>query len=143
MSAHEQSLSTIALIAAVLVGCGDPSLDVTGHYESVSESEWSLDLYLKDDGLARILLQSWEVGSADRYTTEFVGTWLISGDQITLVYDETTERLQFSKDQSFREFGCNGHAPGVRGIRSNTENSLFEQTSLWRSEALRAIPDPC
>lgn len=143
MSVDDQRLSIMFLITTVLVSCGNQSLDATGHYQSVSESEWSLDLYLKDDGLARILLQSWEAGSDDRHTTEFAGTWLISGNQITLVYEGTTERLQFSEDQSFQEFGCKGHAPGVRGIRSNAKNSLFAQTSLWRFEALRAIPDPC
>ena len=143
MSAHKISISTIALVAVFFVGCNDLSIDAAGHYQSVSESEWNLDLYLDKDGQARIRLQSWEAGSLDHQTTEFQGTWSISGDRITLVYDATTERLQFTKDQTFREFGCNGHAPGVRGISSNKKNSLFERTSLWRIEALRTIPDPC
>ena len=62
MSAHEISITTIALVAAIFVGCNDLSIDAAGHYQSVSESEWSLDLYLEKDGLARIRLQSWGAG---------------------------------------------------------------------------------
>lgn len=127
----------------VLAACGESTPDPAGHYQAVSESEWTLDLYLDEKGIARIRLQWWEAGSDDISATEYYGTWLISGDEITLAYDGITDVLQFSEDQSFREFGCNGLGPGVRGIRSTSESSVFEETALWRSETLEAISDPC
>ena len=129
-----------------LAGCGQTASLHAGHYRDVSESESSIDLFLETDGSARVILQTWSPGSAGVQavdTIEHAGTWSVSGSDIILRYGTGSETLEFSDARSFEEFGCRGEAPGLRGIAGTAESDLLVGKTLWESEALRMIPDPC
>jgi hypothetical protein len=129
-----------------LAGCGQVASLHAGHYRDVSESESSIDLFLETDGSARVVLQTWSPGSAGVQavdTIEHAGTWSVSGSDIILRYGTGSETLEFSEARSFEEFGCRGEAPGLRGIAGTAERDLLLGKTLWESEALRRVPDPC
>ena len=129
-----------------LAGCGQAPSRHAGHYRDVSESESSIDLFLETDESARVILQTWSPGSAGVQavdTIEHAGNWSVSGSQIILRYGTGSETLEFSEARSFEEFGCRGEAPGLHGISGTAEGDLLVGKTLWLSDALRMIPDPC
>lgn len=136
-------LLVLLTCAILLVACDDRSQDFVGLYRSVSESEWQLDLQLEGDGKAQVVLQYWEAGSDDFQSEEYVGSWTVAEDEVTLRYGDSVETLRFDDERSFREFGCPGHGPGLLGTGGTGSRKLFAGTTLWISESLRAIPDPC
>lgn len=129
----------IAGAAACSVSLSRP--DVAGHYQTVTESEWSIDLYLEPDGQARIDLSGSTAESMSTNGKSHAGSWMINGDEIVVTYDEREETLIFSKDRPFLEFGCSGSGPGIRGVSKN--DGLLASYSLWNVEALKQIADPC
>ena len=133
------SPNIIAVFIFTLSGCDNASVGPVGHYRSVSESEWTIDLYLESDGSALVVHQAWLPGREDLTTDEYSGSWSIAGTEITLSYDGNVDTLRYSEDRSFREFGCPGDGPGVEVVGDVTGFRL----SLWTVESLSAIPDPC
>jgi hypothetical protein len=123
-------------------GTGEPSAqEVAGHYQSVSESEWSLEIWLHSNHKAEILRETWDAGQYDRRTsTRYRGSWSLSGSFVELSYAGRCETLLFRPALSFDEFGGKGQAPGLQGKYSSLSFNLFIGVSLWRAELLKNEP---
>ena len=116
---------------------------VVGHYRAVSESEWSLEVWLYPDGKAEVLWEWWHAGQFDeRTSTRYRGKWSLVRGFVALEYGGRCETLAFNSSLSFAEFGFEGAAPGLKGIHSSVSNNLFVGRSLWRADSLQQIPDP-
>lgn len=116
--------------------------EVVGHYRAVSESEWNLEVWLRPDGTAEVLSESWEAGHhSQRATRRYRASWSLSGTFVELRYANRCETLRFDPELGFGEFGAAGAAPGLQGRHSSISNNLFIGRSLWRADRLDGIPE--
>ena len=118
-----------------------PSRDVVaGHYSTVSESEWNLEIWLNREGTAEVLSEAWEAGHHDKRTSEnHRGSWKLSGPHVELRYCDLCETLRFEPTLSLAEVGGDGAAPGLRGRYASVSLNLFVGRSLWQVGHLRRI----
>lgn len=112
--------------------------ELVGHYQAVSESEWSLELWLRPNLSAELLAESWNAGEHEKRTgRRYKGSWAVVNGFIELRYRGICETLEFSSKLSLSELGAEGSAPGVRGLHSSVSQNLFIGTSLWRASSLK------
>ena len=125
---------------------------VPGTYVAVSESEWSQELQLEADGTAELTNSNWLAGeweNADTYT--YSGRWGLEGDKIILQLLESetnperiphTEELRYVAELSLEEIGRTESLPGVINLGPTADNSPLWRATMWREDALRALPWP-
>jgi hypothetical protein len=116
-----------------------------GRYSAVTESEWSLDLDLKANGLATLRVASWDPGERNRanvYT--YPGTWRVEEDQLrktnlVVRFKDGDGVFTYHERLSFEEFGRDGSAPGFVGVSATLEPKLLVGRHLWLDKELRKL----
>jgi hypothetical protein len=139
------SVSTLSVLMSFLA-CGQSTLEVSGTYQTVTESESVTQLLLKPDGRARVVLRLWEPGSAAAVAVDTVlreATWSRNGRSITVHYASGSEELEYFESLSFEGFGCSGDGAALKEVGRTPGEGLLRGATLWSEEALRTVPDPC
>jgi len=113
---------------------------VVGSYQTVTESEWGIELSLNPDGGALIEIASWMPGESENAKIEkHKGTWTAEGENVTVQVPGGKIVFAYSARLSFASFGRKGSAPGLRGITSTFEPKLFVKRQLWLTKELKKL----
>jgi hypothetical protein len=113
---------------------------VAGSYQTVTESEWGIELSLNRDGSAHIEIASWLPGESDKANIEkHKGTWAAEGGKVTVRVGSKYIVFAYVARLSFASFGRKGSAPGLEGITSTFEPKLFAKRQLWLTKELRKL----
>lgn len=127
-----------ALMILLLSSPGIHSETISGVYEAVSESEWTLTINLMESGDAEVELSYWEAGKhEERVIEKYKGTWRLKGEEVSITYNGITENLRYSKSLSFAELGISGGAPGLSGQSRQKGKRVIGRTNLWLKDALK------
>jgi hypothetical protein len=113
---------------------------VAGSYQAVTESEWAVDLSLNPDGSALIEIASWLPGESEKAKVEkHKGTWTAEGSNVTVRVPGGQIAFVYVARLSFASFGRKGAAPGLRGVTSTFEPTLFVKRPLWLIKELNKL----
>ncbi len=104
-----------------------------GVYETVSESEWSIRLELKKNSRAEIISESWAPGSSKvREVTKLSARWKKNRNSVEVKSKETTDILEFRKENPLDELGKLGVAPGLVHVKTIGKKSPLDHLTLWK-----------
>jgi hypothetical protein len=111
-----------------------PSIEeLSGSYESISESEWSVSLLIENDGIANVQLVKWDAGKYEqRNITKMTGAWAIKCQLITIVYEGIKDEFVFSKSVSLEKIGLDKSSPGLVQSKPYDSRSLVSGATLWK-----------
>ena len=113
---------------------------VAGSYQTVTESEWGIELSLKPDGSALIEIASWVPGESEKPKVEkHKGTWTAEGENVTVQVPGGQIVFVYVARLSFASFGRKGSAPGLREVTSTFEPTLFVKRPLWLTKELKKL----
>jgi hypothetical protein len=113
---------------------------VAGSYQTVTESEWGIELSLNPDGSALIEIASWLPGESEKAKIEkHKGTWTAEGANVAVQVPGGKIVFAYVARLSFASFGRKGSAPGLRGITSTFEPKLFVKRELWLTKELKKL----
>lgn len=102
-----------------------------GHYESNSESEWVLSLWLSEDGRALKVFEQWLAGQYDdRRTVIDRGQWTKETDTVTVHYGDNQESYVILEQANMKEEGLERLCP--RALQENGPQGHV----LWLKECL-------
>jgi hypothetical protein len=111
-----------------------------GRYSAVTESEWSLDLDLKESGRANLRVASWDPGERNRAKVKtYAGTWRVEQTNIVVRFKDGEAVFIYHHRLSFEEFGRHGGAPGLVGASATLEPNLLVGRQLWHYQELRKL----
>jgi hypothetical protein len=116
------------------------SSNVAGHYEAVTETEYSIDLTLGPNGQAQYKFVTWEAdGSAPEQREILSGRWSLSGSQLSLrLSSGQVATYTIVPCLSHQEFGQSGCSPGLSLVNTNlSERYGLKRFGLWKSAYLR------
>jgi len=115
--------------------------NVLGHYQAVSESEWSLSIELKNKNIAVVEFSNWLAGKHNKKHVEtHKGRWSKKGNSIVITYNGITEVVKYNKSLSMEEIGLAALAPGLKGQSKPTlKKSLIGLNKLWLTKKLKEI----
>ncbi len=112
-----------------------------GHYKSVTESEWNLDLEIRKGGIAVYTLSTWEPGKSATTTskTEVSAKWELKGGVLSLTLDgiEPSRAITYEASSclSYKYFGGNSCSPGLRPISNGAGRQYFQP--LWGANTFK------
>jgi len=132
-------LVLFTLVMPGVVSAAVPERELYGEYQAVSESEWSLELVLREDHSFSLELSTWEPGEHDKgEIKKYVGKWSFHDSLVTLTYQGLTEELRFDPNLSLEELGFEGGAPGLEG-HTQKNGAVIGNTKLWKRSAIRKL----
>jgi hypothetical protein len=115
---------------------GPPAIEL-GRYSTVTESEWSMNLDLKAEGLVALEVASWEPGeSAHAKVDRYSGRWHSEKSDVIVRFKEGEAILNYHPRLSFEEFGRTGAAAGLVGVSATVVPHLLVGRSLWLEREL-------
>jgi hypothetical protein len=122
------------LLAAEQLSAAAPCPRVLGAYGAVSESEWDLQVILKDSGTAQVVEISWVAGESERPDTERTrATWRFARDcMIELSYQGIVDRFTYTETLTLESLGYDGGAPGLLQLRPYHRNSKLRGVPIWK-----------
>jgi len=127
--------SCVILFPPAIYGRG-----VAGSYQTVTESEWGIELVLNPDGSVLIEIASWLPGESDKAKIEkHKGTWTAEDGKVTVRVGSRHIVFAYVARLSFASFGRKGSAPGLQGINSTFEPKLFAKRQLWLTRELKKL----
>jgi len=136
-------MRALALAAAVCSTALAPAAygaGVAGSYQTVTESEWGIELSLNSDGSALIEIASWLPGESEKAKIErHKGTWSAEGANVVVNVPGGRIVFEYVARLSFASFGRKGSAPGLRGVTSTLEPNLFVKRRLWLTKELKKL----
>jgi len=121
------------------------SSNVAGHYEAVTETEYSIDLALRSNGQAQYKFVTWEAdGSAPEQHEILSGRWSQSGSQLTLrLSSGQVATYTIVPCLSHQEFGQSGCSQGLSLVNTNiSERYGLKRFGLWKSAYLQHAVRP-
>jgi hypothetical protein len=121
------------------------SSNVAGHYEAVTETEYSIDLALRSNGQAQYKFVTWEAdGSAPEQHEILSGRWSQSGSQLTLrLSSGQVATYTIVPCLSHQEFGQSGCSQGLSLVNTNiSERYGLKRFGLWKSAYLQRTVRP-
>jgi hypothetical protein len=113
---------------------------LAGHYQSMTETEYSIELDLKPKWRASLKFNTWEAdGSVPPKQETLVGKWSQQGDKVVIQFPSG----MFVKYESmnclpYTEFGHKGCSAGLRFIESNLPVRYgLARYGLWDAKDLK------
>ena len=134
--------AVLLLTVLLITGCGSLAQQPTqaGFYQTVTESEWGIELALNRDGSAIVEIASWMPGESENAKVErHAGTWSASGATVALRLAAGEVIFTFVRQLSFAAFGKEGSAQGLEGRTATFEPKLFVKRKLWLVSELQKI----
>jgi hypothetical protein len=109
-------------------------------YQTVTESEWGIELALKPEGTASVEIASWMPGKPEDAKVEHhKGSWSADGANVILRVPAGAVTFKFVPQLSFAAFGKEGVAQGLQGTMATFEPKLFLNQKLWLLSELEKI----
>jgi hypothetical protein len=109
--------------------------DIKGVYGAVSESEWNIEVELKDNNIATIIEEEWLAGEyEDRYIKKTDATWSKNCKEVILLYNEIADTLVYDNNLTVGELGLEGGEPGLYQIKPFHPKSIIKDVKLWKIE---------
>jgi hypothetical protein len=131
---------SVALLLFQTAALAEAQAIPLGRYSAVTESEWSLDLDLKENGRATLRVESWDPGERKRAKVKtYPGTWRLENTNIVVRFNDGEGVFIYHPRLSFQEFGRDGGAPGLVGASATLEPPLLVGRHLWLDQELRKL----
>ena len=100
-------------------------------YETVTESEWNVELILYDNNAATLIKEKWNPGDYKYRDKETIqAKYAIEKKILVLEYNKTTHKLEVVDELSLEVLGKKGNAPGLKPIDSPSRPPFWGQY-LW------------
>jgi hypothetical protein len=136
-------IRAIAIVGALLVAgdaFGEGQAVRIGLYSSVTESEWAIELDLRQDQMAVVEVASWDPGERDKAKVKrYTGTWQAKGSTIEVQTKRGTAAWRYDPALSFADFGREGHAPGLVVVSATGQLKVLSSQSLWLKSELMHV----
>jgi len=126
-------LGAIALL--LLVSCNNKIIKdrYYGEYQSISESEWDINVRLFPNGGAEVKLENWLPGGYEkRNIKSFKGNWIVDNNKILIKYDSVVDIFTYTDNLSLDEIGFDGGAPGLIQNSPINVKSSIHGIKLWK-----------
>jgi hypothetical protein len=130
----------LLLSAAALAQSAAPQ-----RYQSVTETEYSINLTLEPNGRAQYEFVTWEAdGSTPEEHEKLSGTWSRNGSVLTVhLSSHRIVTYGVKACLSYEEFGQNGCSPGLSLIKTDLPDSYgLKRFGLWDSASLHLGTQP-
>ena len=138
-------MSFLLFLALAALPQASASSNVAGHYEAVTETEYSIGLTLVFNGQARYKFVTWEAdGSAPERREILSGRWSQSGNQLTLRLSSGQVAIYtIVPCLSHQEFGQSGCSPGLSLVNTDLADRYgLKRFGLWKSAYLQHAVRP-